>query len=461
MKKDMTKDMTVGAPLPLILRFCGPLVCGNLLQQLYSMVDTVIVGNVLGPDALGGVGATGSVSFLVLGFAMGICTGLSIPVAQAFGAKRFDSMRRYMANAYYIAAATALLLTVITYFGTHQILRWMQTPSDIYQYSYDYISIIFAGLGASVLYNFLAGMLRAVGDSKSPLLFLGIASGLNIFLDLLYVIVFHMGVAGTAIATVLSQVISGVLCLIYLYRNFEVLRPKRSTWRFELPRCLKLLSIGIPMALQFSITAIGSTILQTSVNTLGTTAVTGVTAAQRIQAVAQGPMEQMGITMATYCGQNLGAKEYKRIRFGILQSNCVSILFCIAVCILIFFFGRWAAYLFIDPSQTEVLQLAVRYMRINAVFFPLLGVLFILRNGLQGMGYSFLPMMAGVCELLARSLVCFAFVPRFGFPAAALASPVAWILADILLISAYFWSMHQLHAPKLRRNDIIAGKDGL
>jgi len=440
----MQKDMTSGKPLGLILRFCFPLVCGYMLQQLYSMVDTVIVGRYLGLEALAGVGATGAISFLVIGFATGICTGLSIPMAQAFGANDYSGMRRYMTNAYYIAAIVTMILTVITLLETRQILHWMKTPEDIFNYSYNYIIVIFSGVGVSILYNLLAAMLRSVGDSKSPLLFLAIASVLNIVLDLLFIIIFHMGVSGAGLATVLAQAISGILCFVYLYRRFPIMRPCRQEWKLELLRCKRLISIGLPMALQFSITAIGSIILQTSVNSLGTAAVTSVTAGQKISAILTGPMEQMGITMATYCGQNLGAGQYQRIQNGIRVSLIASMIYCISACLLLYVFGRNAAYLFIDASETEVIVLAVRYMRLNAVFYPTLGLLFILRNSLQGMGFSLMPMLGGVSELAARTIVCLVFVPIFGFSAVAVASPVAWIFADILLVFVYFWDMRRL-----------------
>ncbi|MGN1404466.1 MAG: MATE family efflux transporter [Ruminococcus sp.] len=440
----MTKDMTVGSPLGLILRFCGPMVFGNILQQLYSMVDTVIVGRYLGADALAGVGATGAISFLVVGFATGICTGLSIPVAQAFGAGDHRSMRKYIANAYYLSGIIAVLLTIVTMFSTGAILHWMKTPSDIYQYAYDYIIVIFGGIITSVIYNLLAAMLRAVGDSKSPILFLAVASILNIILDLIFLIVLKTGVAGAGYATVISQGISGILCLFYLYRKFEVMRFQHGEMKVEPKRCVRLLSIGLPMALQFSITAIGSIILQTSVNTLGSVAVTSVTAAQKIASIVMGPLESLGITMATYCGQNLGAGHFYRIRDGIRISLRVSMAYCVFSILFLCFLGKYTAYLFLDPSETEVIAQAVQYMRLNAIFFPVLGLLFILRNSLQGMGYSLMPMMAGVSELAARALVCFLFVPVFGYTAAAMASPVAWVFADVLLISVYFLDMRKL-----------------
>lgn len=320
----------------------------------------------------------------------------------------------------------------------------MKTSEDIYPYAYDYIIVIFGGIFTSILYNLLAAMLRAMGDSKSPILFLAVASICNILFDLLFLIFLKTGVAGAGYATVISQGISGILCLCYLYRKFEVVRFQPGECRPELRQCLRLLSISLPMALQFSITAIGSIILQTSVNALGSLAVTSVTATQKIAAIVMGPLESPGITMATYCGQNLGAGHYYRIRDGIRVSIQISMAYCIFSILFLCLFGKYTAYLFLDTSETEIIRLAMQYMRVNAAFFPGLDVLFILRNSLQGMSYSFMPMMAGVSELVARSCVCILFVPVYGYVAAILASPVAWIFADVLLISIYFLDMRKL-----------------
>ena len=311
------------------------------------MVDTVIVGRYLGASALAGVGATGAISFLVVGFATGICTGLSIPVAQAFGAGDYHSMRKNIANSYYLGALIGVLLTILTMIGTGTILHWMKTPDDIYQYSYDYIIVIFGGILTSVLYNSLAAILRAVGDSKSPILFLAISSVLNIILDLVFLVGMQSGVAGAGYATVISQGISGILCLIYLYKKFHIMRFQHGECKPELKRCGRLLSIGLPMALQFSITAIGSIILQTSVNSLGSLAVTSVTAAQKICAIVMGPLESLGITMATFCGQNLGAKKFYRIRDGIRLSMYVSMCYCAFCIAFLWILGKYTAYLFL------------------------------------------------------------------------------------------------------------------
>lgn len=446
----MTKEMTSGKPYKLILSFAIPLVLGNIFQQLYNMVDTIIVGNYVGVNALAGVGSTGAISFLVIGFALGCCSGFSIPVAQQFGAGNYSQMRKYISNAMYLCIGVAIVLTTVTMLMTGTILKLMNTPQEIYQHAYNYIIIIFGGISATILYNILSGILRALGDSKTPLKFLGIASVLNIVLDLVFIIAFKMGVAGAGFATVISQGISALLCLVYMKKNYAILKFEKGELKFDFHKSLDLISVGIPMALQFSITAIGSIILQSAVNSLGTASVAAVTAASKIQTLAIGPMESIGITMATYCGQNRGAKKYTRIRIGIKQSLIISMIYCIASALFVSFLGGTFTVLFVSADQTspevmkEILELSVKYLRINGIFYPTLGALFILRNALQGMGYSLLPMMAGVSELVARTLVVFVFISAYGYTAACIASPVAWIFADVILIATYFIKMKSL-----------------
>ena len=440
----MTKELTHGKPLPLILQFAFPLILGYMLQHLYSLCDTVIVGRCLGVNELAAVGSTGAVSFLVVGFATGMCTGMSIPVAQAFGAGDYQKLRKYLANSFYLSALISIVMKVGTIIFTGDLLRLMKTPEELYDFAYDYIFTVFAGISATILYNLLSSMLRSIGDSRTPLIFLAIAAALNIGLDFLFILGFHTGVAGAGYASVLSQGISGILCLIYMFKKYEIFRIRKEEWKLSLSCCGRLVSIGLPMALQFSITAIGSIILQTAVNTLGTVSVTAVTAASKLQMILTGPMECLGITMATYCGQNRGAREFERIRSGIRTSVVVSMIYCVVSAVIIIVLGGWMALLFLDASETEVMAQVKEYLRLNAYFYPTLGLLFILRNGLQGMSYSFLPMMAGVTELIARVLVCVAFVPDFGYTAACMASPVAWIFADTLLVTVYFVKMKSL-----------------
>lgn len=445
-----TTEMTIGKPFKLILSFALPMVLGNVFQQLYNMVDTIIVGKFVGVNALAGVGSTGAISFLVVGFALGVCSGFSIPVSQQFGAGNYKKMRKYVAHAIYMSIITAAILTVLTVIFTGPILKIMNTPDEIYNNAYNYIIVIFTGISATIFYNMLSGILRALGDSKSPLVFLIISSIINIILDLVFIIVFKMEVFGAGLATIISQAISAVLCLIYMIKNYEILRFEKDELKFEMDYVLHLSSTGYPMALQFSITAIGSIILQSAVNTLGTQSVAAITAATKIQTVAIGPMDSLGITMATYCGQNKGAGKYKRITEGIKQSIIIQMIYCIASFIAVFLLGGILTTLFIDKQDTnpadykKIIELSSYYLKLSGTFYPILGILFILRNSLQGMGYSFLPMLAGVSELVARSIVAIGFISLLGFTAAGLSGPIAWIMADIVLITTYAVKIKEL-----------------
>lgn len=440
----MTEDMTRGKPLSLILGFCIPMVFGNILQQLYNMADTVIVGRCINSNALAALGATGSVCFLVIGFATGLCTGLSIPVAQMYGAGDHKSMRCYILNAVYISAIVAVLLTVFTTTLCKPLLKLMQTPDSIIDDAHSYLFVMFTGLAATILYNLLAAFLRAMGDSKTPLVFLAISSVLNIGLDFLMIMAFDLGVMGAGLATVISQAISGILCLIYMRRNFDVLAFERDEFAFRKDYCQKLCSISLPMACQFSITAIGSIIIQSAVNSFGPTVIASVTAAMKIQTIVIGPMESLGITMATYCGQNLGAGRIDRIKQGLQCSIKVCLIYALIAIAFSFFLGRLFVYGFVstnEPDFASILDHASYYLRVNAIFYPTLAILFVLRNSLQGMGYSFLPMSAGILELIARVFAAWVLVGALGYLGVCLASPVAWIAADVLLISATVYAL--------------------
>ncbi len=448
-----TTEMTVGKPFKLILSFALPMVLGNVFQQLYNMVDTIIVGKFVGVNALAGVGSTGSISFLVVGFALGVCSGFSIPVAQQFGAGDYKKMRKYIAHAIYMSVLTIIVLTVLTVIFTGYILKIMNTSPEIYDYAYNYIIVIFSGIGATIFYNMLSGILRAIGDSKSPLVFLIISSFINIALDLIFILVFKMGVFGAGLATIISQAISAVLCLIYMIKNYDILKFEKDELKFDIEFVKKLSSSGYPMALQFSITAIGSIILQSAVNTLGTNSVAAITAAIKIQTVAIGPMESLGIAMATYCGQNKGAGKFERITKGVKQSLIIQIIYCTASMIAVFLLGGILTSLFINKQDTDpddykrIIELSSYYLKLSGTFYPTLGILFILRNSLQGMGYSFLPMLAGVSELAARSIVAICFISVLGFTAAGLSGPIAWIMADVVLVITY-----ALKIKELKRN---------
>lgn len=442
--KALMKDMTQGSPMKLILEFTLPMIFGFLFQQFYNMADTVIVGRFLGVSALASVGATGSVNFCVIGFCMGICNGFAIPVAQKFGARDEAGLRKFVGNGVIMAAVFAVIMTVVTVVFCRPILEFMNTPLDIIEGAHDYIVVIFAGIPATFLYNLLAGYIRSLGDAKTPVVFLTISSMLNIILDILFIVAFKMGIAGAAYATVLSQAVSGVLCFFYMIKHFPVLRLKKSDWKLN-PRYMSALcKMGIPMGLQYSITAIGSVILQTAVNSLGSMAVASVAAASKIQMLMGCPYDALGSTMATYGGQNVGAKRLDRISKGLKCCILIGAVYSVIALGITFFFGKNIVYLFIDKSETQILGQIYMYLMGSAVCYMLLALVNIIRFLIQGMGYSMFAILAGVCEMAARGVVGFILVPLFGFKAVCFGNGLAWLAADLFLIPAYFFVTKRL-----------------
>ena len=435
----MRKDLTAGKPLHLILTFAIPMLMGMLFQQFYNLVDTMIVGKLLGAQALAAVGSTGAINFLVIGFCTGLCNGFSIPVAQQVGANDLSAMRRFAANAAYLSIAFAVVLTTVTAFFCDQILRLMQTPSDIFDNANRYIFIIFLGIPTTFLYNLLAGVIRALGDSKTPVYFLALSSILNIFLDFSLILWFHMGVAGAAVATVVSQGISGIACLFYMRKKFHVLKMTGTERRIDFQLCMRLCYIGLPMGLQYSVTAIGSTILQTAVNTLGTLSVAAVTAGSKLFQLLCCPLDALGSTMAIYCGQNVGAGKLDRLGQGLRASAILGLCYSVVAFGAMALFAPQATMLFMDPTETElerIISLTSQYIvTLTAFFFPL-ALVNAVRFSIQGMGFSVFAILAGLLEMVARTVIALWFVPRFGFNAVCFASPMAWIAADLFLIPA-------------------------
>lgn len=434
----MTKDMTSGSPMKLILGFSVPLLFGFLFQQFYNLVDTLIVGRFLGVKALAAVGSTGSLNFLIIGFCMGVCNGFAIPLAHRFGAGDYRGMRAFMMNAVYLAVVFAAVMTVLTVVFCRPILMLMQTPGDIIDQAYLYIVIIFAGIPVTYLYNLISGIIRSMGDSKTPVVFLTLASVLNIILDLVFIIVLHMGVAGAALATVISQGVSGVGCLLYSRKKFEILHTDEEERKINPSYMKTLCNMGVPMGLQYSITAIGSVILQRAVNTLGSDAVAAMTAGSKIGMFFCCPFDALGSTMATYGGQNVGAKKMDRISQGLKACSLLGVVYAIVAFVILLFAGEYLATFFIEDAAGEVIANAHLFLTISSAFYIALAFVNIIRFLIQGMGYSKFAILAGVFEMAARTLVGFLFVPMFGFTAACFASPVAWIFADIFLFPAYF-----------------------
>ena len=450
----MTRDLTSGMPLKVISMFTLPLVLGNLFQQFYSLADTIIVGRFVGVDALAAVGATGSVNYLILGFVIGICNGFAIPIAQCFGGKDYSRMRHYVANAGWLCLAMSVLLTTATVIFTRPIMQLMQTPSDIINDASLYIGWIFAGIPFVFLYNMVSAIMRALGDSKTPLYFLVLTSVLNVGLDLYLIIVYDMGVLGAALATDISQAISGVLSFLYMLRRFTVLRMEGDERRVDVEACGRLCGMGVPMGLQCSITAIGSVIMQSAVNVLGSTAVAAVTAAGKTQNLLTVPLESIGTAMATYSGQNLGASQLGRIRRGTTSAMLLITVYSLAAALFLHFFDVVIIGLFIDTAvETTIVSMASEYMFWNSLFFIPLGALIVWRYVIQGLGYSTLAMMAGVAEMIARTVVALLLVPTLGYFGAELSNPSAWVAACVFLWPAYRWTINQLqnrmHARRL------------
>lgn len=435
----MEKDMTKGSPMKLILGFAVPLLFGLLFQQFYSMVDTIIVGQYLGVEALASVGATGSVNFLIIGFCMGVCNGFAIPIAQEFGAGQVERLHKYVANSVWLAVIFSVIMTVLVVLLCRPILLLMRTPDNILDGSYAYIVIIFAGIPVVYLYNMTAAIIRSLGDSRTPVVFLVMAAVLNIFLDLLFIIVLPLGVAGAAIATVVSQAIAGLCCLIYMCKKFSILKLTKEEWRWDGVFAGKLCGMGIPMGLQYSITAIGGVILQSAVNGIGSDAVASVTAANKLGMLITCPFDAMGSTMATYGGQNVGAGRLERADQGLKSCSLLGLLYSIVAVGIVYAAGDKMLLLFLDAGETVILGNAIIFMRICVLFYFPLALVNIVRFLIQGMGYSKLAVFAGAFEMLARGLAGFVLVPCFGFIAVCYANPLAWILADLFLIPAFFY----------------------
>ena len=428
-RKSGTTDLTVGKPLFQILRFALPLVLGTLFQQLYSFADTVIVGRCLGTDALGAVGTTYSLNFLILGFVQGACVGFGIPVAETFGAKDKGGLRKYLFNG-------ALLCVVFTLFTTLMagpLLQLIHTPEELYADAVLYIRIIFLGIPATVLYNYASSVLRAMGDSQHPFYFLLAASVLNIGLDYLLIVSMGMGVDGAALATVLSQLLSGGLCAFWFFTRTakqEELTFRGQSSLLSAGHCKRLAYIGFPMGFEYSVSAIGAVIMQDAINLLGSTAVAAQTAGEKIRQMFTLPMESVGMAMATYVGQNHGAHRTDRIQQGIKDGCTIQLTYCVAAWVVIFFVKPYAVGLVLGDADPAVTAGAIQYLAIMSLLFCFHGLLMIFRNTLQGLGYSVQAIISGVGELIGRSLGgLLAVKTGLGYVGICLSNPFAWGLA--------------------------------
>lgn len=443
-KTASVSDMTVGSPLRQITKFALPLILGYILQQMYLVIDAAIVGRWIGVGALAAVGASSSIMFLVMGFCNGACAGFAIPVAQSFGAKDYSKMRLYVANAVRISAVMATVVTLLSLMFCRRILQMVNTPTDIFHDAYIFLMLQFAAIPLTFGFNLFSGQIRALGNSRQPFYFLITSAVVNVLLDVVLILGCGLGVAGAGIATWLSQALSVILCLWYIRKRMQLLIPKGEERRFDNKRTSILLNNGVPMGLQFSITGIGIIMLQSANNALGTTCVAAFTASMRIKYLFTCVFENIGVAMATYCGQNLGARRMDRVTKGVKDAITLMLIYFVFTFALIYPFADWMMRLFVDSGEAEVVGRAAQFMRIANYFYPALGLLTILRYSIQGLGFSNLSMLSGVMEMIARCGVSLWLVPALAWTGVCLGDPVAWIMADLFLIPAFLWVQRRL-----------------
>ena len=440
--KSAQSDMTSGSPMKIILWFTLPIFIGNVFQQFYNMADAVIVGKFVGNNALAAVGSTGTIMFLINGFVIGMTAGFTVLTAQKFGAGDERGIRKSVTGAAWLSLIVGLILTAAFMVFMKPLLTLMNTPADIFDDAYAYIMIISGGILAQMLYNLLASILRALGNSRVALNFLILSAVLNIVLDLVFVIVFQMGAAGAAVATIISQGVSGLLCLVYIGKKVQLLRMTKEDWKPQTALLSAQLKVGIPMALQYSITAIGTMMVQSSLNILGSTLVAAYTAAGKIEQVVTQAYIAMGTTMATYGAQNMGAGDVPRIRQGFKACTIIGIVYSFIAAAFVMTAGKYMTYLFVSEDVGTIMNSVDIYLKCVGIFFIPLAVVNIYRNGIQGLGYGLLPMTAGIAELIGRGVVAVIAAGQRSYLGVCLASPAAWILAGGLLIVMYYYIMN-------------------
>lgn len=434
-------------PLPLCFKL--PLLLGNLFQQFYNIVDAMIVGRLLGADALAAVGSSSSVQFLVLGFCMGSCAGFGIPVSQRFGAEDMQGLPRYVYHSLVVTVIIAAVLTTLTALLCPLIMHIMQTPEDIYQDAYRYLLIIFLGIPFTLLYNLLSSLLRAVGNSKAPFIFLAISTFLNVFLDLFCIAVLHLGCAGVALATITAQALSGIACLVYIIRVMPVLHPTREDCHWNSTVARNLVVMGLPMGLQYSVTAIGSMVMQSANNGLGSIYVSGFTAGTKVKQLMLCPFDAVATAMATFVGQNMGAHKMDRVKQGIRVTLALAVGYGIVAGVIMNFGGHFLGSLFVDAANVSVIDAAARYMGALGILYWLLAILDVTRYAIQSLGFSALSVISGALEMVARILVATICVPLFGYSAICWTDQAAWLAACAYLIPMLLHLIHKVEREQM------------
>lgn len=440
----MIKDMTKGDPLKLILLFSIPLLIGNIFQQLYNLADIVIVGRTLGIEALASVGAISPLFFLIMFVVVGLTNGFAVVTGQMFGAKDVNAVRRSVVVSIILGSIFTIIFSTVCSILMNPILHWMNVPQNIYHNAYWYIQIVAAGLIVCCFYNLLASVIRALGDSKTPLYFLIFASILNIFLALLFILKFNMGVPGSAVAVVLSQGVSGLMCIYYIKKRFPILHLRKSDWVFkkderkqDIEFMKEHLRVGIPMALQFSILGLGILIIQSVCNTFGSNVIAAFTAALRIEQIATLPMISFGVALAAFVAQNYGAKNFIRIRQGVKKASIINLILSIIMAFIMHFYGSDIVRVFLGSSNEEIITIARSYLFISTMFYFFLGQIFIFRNALQGMGQTIIPLTASTAELLVRSFSAMYLAVKFSYFGIFYAGPIAWVTASTIVAIGY------------------------
>ena len=431
------RDMTQSSPLSLILAFSVPLLIGNIFQQVYSMVDTMVVGHGVGDQAIAAIGATSALYSIIVNFAWSLNNGYAIVVTQRFGAQNIRGMRHAIAGMIMLNSGMTALLTVLALIFLRPLMAFMNTPAAIFEDAYAYITIIYLGMFSTIAYNMFAGILRAMGNSRSPLYFLIVSSLLNIALDLLFVMVLHMGVPGAALATVIAQTISAVLCGIYTLRSYGDYMPRREHFRLPSETLKELASTGFAMALMITVIDAGSLVYMRANNAFGEVIITSHVTARRIIGIFMGPISSVSTALSTFVGQNFGAGKKDRIRTGIIKTCLFEIGFSIVAFVVLFFAGASIVRLITGTSDAEIIRNAVMSVRIHTAFFPFLGLVFCIRSSMQSMGEKKAPILASCIELSLKFVAAAWFIPTFGFLGTSLTEPLIWLFMAVYLVIAY------------------------
>lgn len=445
----MIKDLTEGNPLKLILLFSIPLLIGNIFQQLYNIADLVIVGRLLGVEPFAAVGAVAPLFFLITFIIVGFTNGFAVVTGQRYGAKDIEGVRNSVVVSTILSTAITLVFSTISALAMNLILHWLNVPQNIYSNAYWYIEIITIGLIATTLYNLLASIIRALGDSKTPLYFLIIASVLNIILALFFIQFCHWGVPGSAVAVIVSQAISVILCLFYVKHKLPILHLKKSDWAIKFDKkfynsACEHLNIGFPMAVQFSIIGVGIIIIQGVCNSFGSNVIAAVTAALRIEQIATLPMMSFGVALAAYVAQNFGARKFKRIRLGVIKTSTINIILSLLMAFVMRWWGTNIIGAFIGTATKEIIDIAHNYLLISTIFYFFLGQIFIYRNALQGMGETLFPLLASIAELLVRSFAAIYLAVKYGYIGMFYSGPIAWLSASSILFLGYRGSIKHI-----------------